>query len=57
MDSTTLAFINLYCSRVVILSISSKILSIVLIEYGLSFIFLNNLFIDIKLFLSKSIGS
>ena len=34
----TFAFMNLYCSRVVIESISSSILSIVLIEYGLPLI-------------------
>ena len=48
---------NLYCSRVVIKSISSRILSIVLIEKGLPLVFLNNFLIEEKLFSSKSAGS
>ena len=52
----TLAFINLYCSRVVIDQFHLRILSIVLIEYGLPLIFLNN-FLYEKLFSSKSVGS
>ena len=51
-----MAFINLYCSRVVIASISSRILSIVFIEYGLPLVFSNNFLIDLKFFSSKSDG-
>ena len=38
-------------------SISSRISSILFIEYGSPLIFLNNFFIEEKLFSSKSVGS
>ena len=54
--SLTVEVINSYCFFKVILSISLRILVIVFIEYGFSFIFKNKFSRLLKFFLSKSSG-
>ena len=55
--SRTKAFIDTYSSFNVILSISSKIFSILNNEYGLPLNLANKSFKELKWFLSKSVGN